>query len=386
MPAWARFAGYLWSGPVHLHAEANGPPGALSTGIGIDLADARLEAHATVNLEASTWSSRMTLRHPGAPRLLGALGLAHGRDWLGEGSLSLLAQLSASPGELRADSLDLTAGGLHATGDLLLAHQEGALPRLTGHVAAETLPLFQLAAHDRTPFPLGWLRGWDAQLDLTAGVITTADAPVVYDASATMTLADGVLRLDVVKAGWANGALNGTASMDTTTVPPSLALTATVAGAIVTDGLFGTPLDLLSGIVDARLRLDAQGYSPAAMLASLDGSAQVGAVAGSLRGLDIVAARRATQAANPRVAVAAAMSHGLSPFDRLDAQASVANGNATLTRLALDGPSGGVQATGTIDLSEGSMSVLADLPDQLDVRFTGAVGAPRRLVQTARTP
>src|SRR6202040_3909530 len=102
------------------------PQEALATNARLALADAQLEAKPTVDLRSGAWTGTLTLRHPGARRLIGMLGLSERLGvpglpaWLGDGSLSLVAHLTGAPSRLAADTFDLTASTLHAGGDVAL--------------------------------------------------------------------------------------------------------------------------------------------------------------------------------------------------------------------------------------------------------------------------
>ena len=61
--------------------------------------DARIEATGTAGARLETLSGRVALRHPGAPRLLQALGIEDPTDWLGEGSFALVVEASTQPTE-----------------------------------------------------------------------------------------------------------------------------------------------------------------------------------------------------------------------------------------------------------------------------------------------
>ena len=83
----------------------------------------------------------------------------------------------------------------------------------------------------------------------------------------------------------AGGALTGALAVDTTG-PPLVQARAAVAGAVVDGGLFGTPVDVIAGVADGSFDLTATGYSPAALLATLAGTAGGRVRNGALSGLD----------------------------------------------------------------------------------------------------
>ena len=97
------------------------------------------------------------------PAARGFLGLARpdALAWLGEGSLSVVAQLSHTPGHLSADSSDLTAGSARVSGQLALDTDTDE-PRVTGRIAAEILPIAGAGSGSREPLAVAALRGWSA--------------------------------------------------------------------------------------------------------------------------------------------------------------------------------------------------------------------------------
>ena len=174
VPARWRGTPALWRGPGALEITGSGPPNSLALRLGLDLADARLEAQPTLDLESANWSGSLTLRHPGARRLLAMLGLfgpgttPDNAAWLGEGSLSAVAQVRGSPDRLAVDSFDLRAGALHAR----RRHFDrgcGAIPRIAGRITAETLPIPLPDSQATDPLPFAALHGWEASLRIEAG-------------------------------------------------------------------------------------------------------------------------------------------------------------------------------------------------------------------------
>ncbi len=87
----------LLRGPAELHLRASGPPEALALQAEAALGDLRTEAQPVLNVPARSWAGPVSLRHPGAPRLLAQLGLPDAGTWLGDGSLSPVAQAAATP-------------------------------------------------------------------------------------------------------------------------------------------------------------------------------------------------------------------------------------------------------------------------------------------------
>jgi hypothetical protein len=374
----------LWKLPATLQVLADGMPDRMSLKITADLADLKLESQPLLDLNSGTWNATATLRHPGAPRLMEALGISGGSIWLGDGSLGLIAQLSGGSGRIVADSFDLAAGGLRATGALLL-DRNGPVPMLTGRVAAETLPLPLPLLHSSEPFAVSALAGWDASVKLQAGQVLVDLLPTLAHVEATVSLQDGELRLDAGKAELAGGQATGVVTLDTKPDPPGLAVTFGVSNAVIGRPVFDMPLDLALGTLAAHVAVTASGHAPAAMLATLAGEATFSVHDGTLTGLSMARMLPDLDSAG----LTAALAGGATRFDTLSFAATIERGVLTLHNTALASPAGAVTADGDIDLPGNTTDLhlqfrpaVAD-PPQLGLRLTGPWSAPRRLAEIA---
>lgn len=342
----------LWRAAAAVQVLGSGAPDNLALKVTADLDDLRLEAQPTLDLAHHTWKAGMTLRHPGAPRLLQALGLAAAQSWLGDGSLGLVAQLSGADGRIAADNFDLSAGGLHATGALLL-DRDGAVPVLTGQIDAEVLPLPLPPTRTPEPLPLDGLRGWDASVQLQAARVLANLRPVMQQATATLSLSAGVLRLDDLAATLAGGRLSASASVDAGAEPPTVALEVSLAGATVAEPVFDLPLDITGGKLNGHASLTAAGHAPAALLATLAGEIAVDASAGTLSGVAL--AKLGDDL--PDAAVQAALAGGTTQFDALHLTANADRGVITIRQGTLTLPSASATLGGTIDLPDQSLDL-----------------------------
>ena len=266
----------LWQGAARLDVQVAGPHEALACNIRLALADAQLEASPTLNLKSGEWGTSLALRHPGARRLLATLGLPQQEglrglpDWLGDGSLSLVAHLAGGRGRLVADKFDLTAATLNARGDLAV-DLSGTEPRVSGHVDTDAVTLPMPNGGSDVPLPLGVLHGWRGDVRLGIGQLAAGAGPALRDASVRLTVADDGLRLDDFVAKLGSGTVSGSVAFDAAANPPSLAVQAGLSDAVITGPLGDAPIDLLSGRADASVRLTASGHSPSVLLATLGG-------------------------------------------------------------------------------------------------------------------
>jgi AsmA-like C-terminal region len=385
----------LWQGPARLSVEARGPQEALSADVNLALADARLEASPTINLHSGEWSAAIAVRHPGARRLIAALGLPKQEglyalpEWLGDGSLSLLAQLAGRPGRLDVKQFDLTAATLHARGGLTfdLGHGE---PSVSGRVDTDAVTLPVPSGASRVPLPLNVLRGWRGDVQLAAGRLAAETGPVVTDATARFSLADGRLRIEDFTAKLGSGAVAGSLAFSADASPPALEVQARVTDAAIT-GPFGDGLiDLLSGRADAILRVSSVGYSPSAMLATLNGSFSLKLHDGATSGFDLFRLKQAIEKPDPKSAQTAAedaLQSGTTGFDRLEIAGSIAHGDLVIESASMTGAAGEARASGRINLAadtiDARIAMEPTLPDppQVTLRLTGPIDRPNRMTE-----
>ncbi|UFN47400.1 AsmA family protein [Roseomonas sp. OT10] len=378
--------------PVTLWLTGNGAPDALALRLEADWAEVRLEGTAALNLPARRGTGALTLRHPGAPRLLSAL-LGPGKaGWLGDGSLSLVLGFAANaaPGALglAADRFELVAGTLRGGGQLALG-LGGDRPRLTGRLALESLPLLLPDWRDPAPLPLGLLRAMDAELALGIGRAGPWGLPVLEEAEGALVLKDSVLRIGLSQGRLGEGQLEGSLALDASGALPRLSVSGQLAGAAVTEALQGPGLTLSGGRLGLQLDVAATGNSPAAMLATLGGTARLSAVDGSLAGLD---ARGAVEAARTgggeaEAALRAALGGGETHFATLDSELRLEQGRAVLGPTRLLGEGVDLSAQGEVDLARAVLDLLLSLhPAQgpeIGLRLTGSLAQPRRVPELA---
>ncbi len=382
-PGWADLPGLL-RGPGSALLILSGPPEALATRATLDLGDLRIEAQPVLNLPGRRWAGPVMLHHPGAPRLLELLGLPGTAAWLGDGSLSLLGHVTAAPGRTELENFDLAAGSMRAKGGLLLDGQA-----ISGQVLAESLPLPMPYPRSPDPLPTLALHGKQAAIRLEAKQVLLGLTPVVQDVTADVAFREGGLRLGRVTAKLAGGALTGAATFDAGE-PPRFTVQATATAIPLSGPLPGSALNVASGQLDAQLALSGEGHSPAALLATLSGSANALLRGGVLTGFDLAAIQAALASADRPVvadAVRAALLAGETPFTRLDLpltiRRGVLSGEATIATEA-----GAATLSGNLDLLGGGVDArLAvrpgrDLPE-LVVRLSGPAAQPARMPELA---
>ena len=373
----------LLRGAWALQVQGGGAPDALGLKLAGDLGDLRIEATPVADLPRGRWAGHVMLHHPGAPRLAEMLGVAGARAWLGDGSFGLVAHLALGPERIVAESFELVAGGLRAGGALRL--ERGAIPKLSGQVVAESLPVPRADPRSADPLPLAALMGWEASVQIAAKQVLVAQGPLLQEASATVTLAAGRLELARLAAKLGGGNLTGAASFDAAARPPALAGTVTLAGVTVAAPVFDAALDVAEGMLDGAMRVSASGFSPAGLLASLGGRAAIVVRDGVLTGIGL--ARMGARLTDDDLR--AALAGGSTGFARLVLEADVDRGGVALTEAVLSGPAGTVTARGTIDLGRALLALrlaivpaVADAPE-IGLRLSGPAAAPERVPELA---
>ncbi|MBV9748581.1 MAG: AsmA family protein, partial [Acetobacteraceae bacterium] len=281
----------------------------------------------------------------------------------------------------------LTAGALRLGGNVTARLRDGPV-RVTAQISAESLPLPRPPPRSSDPLPLDALRGWNAAIALQAKQVLFGLVPTLADARASVALQDGTLRLDAVKANLSGGVIEGTAALETAPDLPHLAVQGSVSGAQISGPLFGTPLDVRSGLASAQVNVAAKGYSPAALLSTLSGEATATLRDGAVTGFDLTGADAALSAADTarRDSLArAAVQGGTTAFSTLDLAAHLQDGTATLTTARLTGPGGTATASGSVDLHASLLDIRLALrpgepPDapELAVSLHGSAAAPSR--------
>jgi hypothetical protein len=377
--------------PLALRLSGGGTPEALALRGEAQLGELRVEANGTLDLPGRRGGAALTLRHPGAPRLLAEAFGVDVAPWLGEGSFSLVANLAAGRQGISAESFELVAGALRAGGTLGFVN--GARPRLVGRIAAERLPIPLPRLRSTEPLGLEALAGLDAELTLEAATVEAGGA-VAEGASAALRLADGRLRLERVRAKLAGGTLEAALGLDLGGAgPPRGALELRLAEVTLAAPLLGLPYDIAAGRGEVSARLTAEGHAPAALLATLEGSWRATLRDGVLTGLDLGAATAA--AALPGLAEAdaaarQALSGGATAFERLELEGTVEAGQLRIGTGRIITEAGAAATIsgmadlvrGAVDLRLGARPAVPDAPE-LGLRVTGPADTPRALPETA---
>jgi len=367
--------------PLRLRASGAGPLEALALRAEAELADARLEWQTTLDTATRVGQGSLTLRHPGAARLLSRFTDGAPLEWLGEGSLSLVAALAHRPGQWATENLELVAGAARARGQLSLRPAEApARPALAGRIAFERLPL---------PPPEQWrfdaLGGLDLALDLTADQVAIPGLPPLTAAAGLLRGDADELRLTGGQAAMLAGEAQLEARIERGGAAPRLRLNGGFEGMSLTGPVFGRPLDVAAGRVAGSFRLAGEGRDAAAVLRRLDGLAEITLRDGVVTGFDApvaVAALGWEDVAAAEAALRRALTGGAMQVERGLLRLRVDQGTAYILDGELRGEAGlYLGLGGHFGVAEDGLALRLELPVP-----EGAPPAGLDILGQSRTP
>ena len=345
LPASLRWSAGLWRGPASMEATLTGPPGAIAAELRADIGDLVAEAELRTDSNARTAYGSITLRHPGAPRLLALLGVSGAEQWLSTGSVALRGQVAVRSGHVSVQDFDLIAADLQLGGSLDV-DLTGTEPFVRGAIDAGRLALpgwTNVARLDP-----GWLRGWAGQLHVTANKVTIGLWPAAQSGVADLGLQSGIGLLDVTRAFVAgDGRLVGQVAVSVSDAETQISLHSQATGLHVTGPLTGLPIDLAAGTVDAVVDADSRGFA----LDNVNGTATLALHDARLTGLDLAAALRssALPRAQGRQALLTALSHGATAAISGVASVDLRHQTLRLAPTALVSDDGTITAEGRAD-------------------------------------
>jgi hypothetical protein len=346
----------FWNQPLAATVTVSGPPSALAVSLQASLGDLAVSAQPRMDLVHDHWQGAVTLQHPSAARLLRSFGYGDAAAWVGEGSLSVVADAASDGSSWALAPVTFSLGMVHGSGRLGRASARPPDARqTTGTFVINSLPWPAPAADD--PIPVNLLRGWQARLDITVNQVMDDLSPVASDVHAVTQVKDGALRVAIDRAHILGGTLSGVvtlAAADPPTVTATLALSGAAPDPAAEHDLPAwLPFDLTASRLDGQGRFSAHGYSLTSWLASLDATMSVTAGPGVIAGIDLASLPKLALGDAPAVARKAAVFAGRTTFDTLSATARVALGELQLGGFQLSGPAGVLTATGAVDLVRG---------------------------------
>jgi len=222
--------------------------------------------------------------------------------------------------------------------------------------------------------------------------MTAGDGPVLRDASAAISVANDALRFDLITARLGTGTVSGRFTLDVAADPPSLSVEAKANDMIVTGPLTGAPIDLVSGRVNAGVRLDARGFSASAIVATLGGRVDVSVNDGVVSGFDLFRLKLAGESADPKTTEAMALDalhSGATAFDHIELAANIAQGDLALDAATLTGIAGKAHISGGMNLATQVLDVRIGLkpalptPPEVTLHLVGRIDRPSRTDELA---
>ena len=373
-PAW-RWATGLWQGDAGIAFSADGPPDALSLQLRASAGDLVAEAESVRDTLSGTADTTLTLRHPGAPRLLAMLGLPGAEHFLETGSLTFLAHLHSRPGQMRVKDFNLDAAALHlgGHGDVDLS---GAEPGLDFDVQSTSLALPDLAALRSVKLGPPKFHG---RVRLSAQDVAVGGVLVAHDLETSLVSQGGAILADKLSASLAGGRFSGQWAADATQEQPAIALRGGLTGLDLAGMFPSMPVTLDTGKADLDLDVASAGQTGPALLAHLFGDVGFFLHDARLVGFDLnrVDSLLAAHGHPARPALLEALGQGSSGGFSGGGTASMAHGKLTLSGVNLSSGDGAVSATGTLDMPAGAVDFLFGLapavpnPPHYALRLTG---------------
>ena len=348
-----------------LKADFKGPLKALAGNVTVDVGETEVVARPVIDVPDQQLRGAVTVRNPGAWRLVQLLGGPDVTRWVGVGSLGLLAEVDAKAGHLGVDYLDMAFGGMRVAGGLSF-DESGDKWALNGNLTSERLPIVWPALAADVQVPTGWVGGGSGKISLAASSLTLNDAPVANDFHADLALQDGVFTLGNVGMNWgAGGNIGGSATWRALDPEPSVKIVGKFDHIPVSGPITGGALDLAQGTLAGNVALSATGHTPATLLATLGGDVDLSLSDGEINGFDLVKADAAAKMFGvwkPQRALLAALKGGSSAFDQLIVATTIKDGGLSIDNGALltDDPGGHSQ------IEDAELAGVADLPNGVE--------------------
>lgn len=405
LPTGWQAAPALWNAPLSLRADVSGTMEALATHLQAELGDLRLDTQQTIDFPARRGGFRLSAHHPGAGRLLSALGVADpaapgslrawAPDWPGEGSFSLQAQGAWKDQALTLGEFQLTAGGLRGSGRLTF-DATGEAQAINGQFHAESLPLPWPPASADTPLPQRPSPATRVDLRLSADQVLDGDSTLARQAVCGLFIARGETSLKSCTMQIAGGQGSLDATLSDTVAPPRLTVRFSLDDTRIGPMEPRPPFAVSDGTLAASLSFAAQGHSLAALRNTAEGTLQMNLRGPVLNGLDLAGINAALTgiAGRPTDATVEmlrnALLEGATPFDKLTVAGQLEHGVLRLRDGSASSAAGSIDFGGDINLAAATVDATVQVrpsaaPEtDLEVRLSGPVDAPTRMPELLR--
>jgi AsmA protein len=342
--------------------------------------DGRMEARsAMVNADftghlaaAGTLDGSVTLSAPSLRRLAGWSGhpLPPGN---GFGAVGVTAAVSAKGGVYALSKADITLDGMKLAGTVAIDSRSD-IPSLKGSLTvdrvdarpylapgnSEDVTTVAKAPDRDTPLALGGLKGVDADLNLSVGVLILPDIEIDRAVIAA-TVSKGALQAHLSSFGAYGGTGKGTVAIDATGAAPTLRAQIDMTGVKVETFLAEMAgVRRLAGSGTIHLDIASRGQSESDIVRNLSGKGSLTVANGSLAGADLAAVARLVQSTlTGRFLTGAVGDNARTSFGTLSASFTIEGGIVRVGDLRLVNPAVEMTGAGTVNLAS----------RQIDFRF-----------------
>ncbi len=316
-------------------------------------------------------SGKADIATPSLTRALGWLGQSVGTPL---GRFSFSGGLSADGTKFGVSDSKIQLDDITANGSLSIAIAEK--PSITANLSVGTLDFSTLissggenqtsvASSGPTPIDLSMLRLFNADIRLAANQLGYGKVKM-GPASATLTVTNGIARLNIPQAGFYEGTISAEITANGAGTVPAIDLVAAMEGVealpLLSDA---SGFDRVEGRLKASVQVAGAGADSQAFARSLNGPINVVISDGALRGIDVAGLVR-----NVRSLIGSGYAqdaNARTEFSELSVPITITNGVARAENIRVLGPFVRMSGAGNVDLASQTINM------RLDPRVVGSL-------------
>ena len=283
---------------------------------------------------------------------------------LAANDIAITAKVKGAPNALTLGDATLSSAGQTFEGALAIS-DAGTRPAISGTLAAETLALKPLlgppervfdpwGGWSTKPFAFAPPRTFDLDLRLSAAHLDVYGLPLA-DAAASVIVTDGKLSMSLLEAAAYGGRLQGEVGAGYVGRDLKVSARGELVDADLGAALADFSQPVMTGSGRAQFAVEASGASPAAAVASLNGTASLEAADGSILDVNLEEALRRSR--RRPIDVERDMRLGGTAFDKIDASLALEDGRARVRRAVMTSHGVTAELDGLIDLVAQSWSL-----------------------------
>jgi AsmA protein len=219
------------------------------------------------------------------------------------------------------------------------------------------------------------LQALDLRLALDLGELKLTEGANLTEVTARARLVDGQMTLDPLSARLFGGGFDGSARVDFNQDPPAVTVTPRLEGIRVAElASMLTGQSPVDGSGDVSMDIRFSGFTPQAMLSSLNGSGNFAVAEGVLQGVDLQALIDQELTADNLGNIARSFG-GETRFRTLSGGMRIEDGVVELPDMNLSAAGYGATGQGRIDLGAGQVdyALMLDLGEELTAQLPGAL-------------